>query len=77
MILGNHGHVVHYQMNKNNSPYVLGYSKLGKYADSSTLSVVAKLERGDRVFIKHRVQNHLEQIFGYDHSSFSGFFVHE
>ena len=76
MILGNHGHVVHYQLNKNNSPYVIGYSKMGT-ADSSTVSVVAKLEVGDRIFIKHRYRNEVEQIFGLDHSSFSGFFLHE
>ncbi|XP_063426160.1 collagen alpha-1(VIII) chain-like [Mytilus trossulus] len=76
MILANHGAVVHYQLNKNDQPYIIGYSHKGAFADSSTISAVMELTVGDRVFVKHRVAG-AEVVFGAAHTSFSGYFIHE
>ncbi|XP_063407461.1 collagen alpha-1(VIII) chain-like isoform X1 [Mytilus trossulus] len=75
MILANHGAVVHYQLNKNDQPYILGYSHKGLSADSSTISAVMELAAGDRVFIKHRHTGASEVVFGAAHTSFSGYFI--
>lgn len=75
MILSVRDHHVNYQLNKNDNPYVLGFSH-PPYADSSTVSVIVQLVKGDRVYIKHR-HSAAEQVFGLNHSSFSGFFLHE
>ncbi|VDI66269.1 collagen alpha-1(VIII) chain-like [Mytilus galloprovincialis] len=77
MILANHGAVVHYQLNKNDQPYILGYSHKGAAADSSTISAVIELTIGDRVFVKHRHTAASEVVFGYAHTSFSGYFIRE
>ncbi|XP_052102946.1 collagen alpha-1(VIII) chain-like [Mytilus californianus] len=77
MILANHGVVVHYQLNKNDQPYILGYSHKGAAADSSTISAIIELKVGDRVFVKHRHTAASEVVFGGAHTSFSGYFIHE
>ncbi|VDI25897.1 Hypothetical predicted protein, partial [Mytilus galloprovincialis] len=77
MILANHGDVVNYQLNKNDQPYILGYSHKGTYAASSTISAVIELTVGDRVFVKHREHNSAEVVYGAAHTSFSGYFIHE
>ncbi|XP_076077096.1 heavy metal-binding protein HIP-like [Mytilus galloprovincialis] len=77
MILANHRAVVHYQLNKNDQPYILGYSHRGLAADSSTISAVMELAVGDRVFVKHRHTGASEVVFGAAHTSFSGYFIHE
>ncbi|XP_063409329.1 collagen alpha-1(X) chain-like isoform X2 [Mytilus trossulus] len=74
MLLANHGAVVHYQLNKNDQPYILGYSHRGLAADSSTISAVMELAAGDRVFIKHRARAS-EVVFGAAHTSFSGYSI--
>ncbi|XP_071134675.1 heavy metal-binding protein HIP-like [Mytilus edulis] len=76
MILANHRAVVHYQLNKNDQPYILGYSHRGAAADSSTISAVIELIVGDRVFVKHR-DAAAEVVYGEAHTSFSGYFIHE
>ncbi|CAG2236051.1 C1QL [Mytilus edulis] len=70
MILANHGAVVHYQLNKNEQPYILGYSHKGAAADSSTISAVIELTVGDRVFVKHRHTAASEVVFGAALTSF-------
>jgi hypothetical protein len=75
LILGYKGHVVHYQLNKNDAVYTNGFSKRGRYM-ASTLSVIVEMKKGDRVFIKHRTSGS-EQITGSHHSTFSGYFLQE
>ena len=75
LILGNNGHVVHYQLNKNDAVYTKGYSTKGVYT-SSTISSLVEMKKGDRVFIKHRVSSS-EQITGAHYSTFSGYFLQE
>jgi len=74
LILGVHGNVVQYQLNKNDAVYTYGYSSKG--AQSSTISSVVEMKKGDRVFIKHRVSGS-QQIYGHHHSTFSGYFMQE
>jgi hypothetical protein len=75
LILGNNGHVVHYQLNKNDAVYTKGYSTKGAHT-SSTISSLVEMTKGDRVFIKHRTSGS-EQIYGDHHSTFSGYFLQE
>jgi hypothetical protein len=75
LILGNNGHVVHYQLSKNNAVYTNGYSTMGAYT-SSTISSLVEMKKGDRVFIKHRT-SFTEQIHGAHYSTFSGYFLQE
>jgi hypothetical protein len=75
LILGNNGHVVTYQLNKNDAVYTYGYSTKGVYT-SSTISSLMEMKKGDRVFIKHRTSVS-EQINGNHHSTFSGYFLQE
>ena len=75
LILGAHGHVVQYQLNKNDALYTKGYSSKGLHT-SSTLSSLVEMKKGDRVFIKHR-NSGSEQITGDHHSTFSGYFLQE
>ena len=75
LILGAHGHVVNYQLNKNDAVYTNGYSTKGAYT-SSTISSLVDMMKGDRVFIKHRVSGS-EQIHGNHYSTFSGYFLQE
>ena len=75
LILGNSGHAVNYQLNKNDALYTKGYSTKGIYT-SSTISSLVELKKGDRVFIKHRASTS-EQIYGDHHSTFSGYFLQE
>lgn len=72
--LSNHGSILHYQLNKNAQPYVLGFSHQG--ADSSPISAIIELKVRDRVFIKHRITA-LECVLGSAHTYFSGYFIHE
>jgi len=76
MILGANGHVVHYQLNKNDALYTKGYSTKGVYT-SSTISSVVEMKKGDRVFIKHRYTSSSEQITGLHYSTFAGYFLQE
>jgi len=73
MLSGYNGHVVHYQLNKNDAVYTYGYSKKGVDI-TSTLSVIVEMKKGDRVFIKHRVSGSA-QITGNHFSTFSGYFL--
>ena len=75
LILGNNGHDVTYQLNKNDALFTAGYSTKGAYT-SSTLSVIVEMKKGDRVFIKHRTSGS-QQITGNHHSTFSGYFLQE
>ena len=75
LILGYKGHVVHYQISKNDAIYTKGYSTKGVYT-SSTISSLVEMKKGDRVFIKHRTSGS-EQITGSHHSTFSGYFLQE
>ena len=75
LILGASGHVVHYQLNKNDAVYTYGYlAKEGQTA--STISSLVEMNKGDRVFMKHRSSGS-EQIIGIHHSTFSGYFLQE
>jgi hypothetical protein len=74
LILGNNSGV-HYQLNKNDALYTKGYSAKGAYM-SSTISILVEMQKGDRVFIKHRASGS-EQIYGNRHSTFSGYFLQE
>ena len=76
MILGGYGHVVHYQLSKNDALYTAGYSTKGVHT-SSTLSVVVEMKKGDRVSIKHRHTANSEKVYGAHHSTFSGYFMQE
>jgi hypothetical protein len=75
LILGAHGHVVNYQLNKNDAVYTKGYSTKGAYT-SSTISSLVEMKKGDRVFIKHG-HSGSDQIHGSLHSTFSGYFLQE
>jgi hypothetical protein len=75
LILGNNGHDVAYQLNKNDALYTTGYSTKGVHT-ASTLSVIVEMKKGDRVFIKHRTSSS-QQITGNHHSTFSGYFLQE
>ena len=75
LILGDSGHVVHYQLNKNDTRYTAGYSTKGVHA-SSTISSIVEMKKGDRVFIKHTTSAS-EQIYGAHYSTFSGYFLQE
>jgi hypothetical protein len=75
LIVGNKGHDVHYQLNKNDAFYTGGYSTKGRYT-SSTISSLVEMKKGDRVFIKHRA-SHSQQIHGNNFSTFSGYFLQE
>jgi hypothetical protein len=75
LIVGNNGHVVHYQLNKNDAFYTGGYSTKGVHT-ASTISSLVEMKKGDRVFIKHRVSGS-EQIYGEHFSTFSGYFLQE
>ena len=75
LILGNNGHVVHYQLNKNDAVYTKGYSTKVAHT-SSTISSLVEMTKGDRVFIKHRTSGS-EQFSGSNYSSFSGYFMQE
>ena len=72
LILGNYGHVVNYQLNKNDTVYTKGYSTKGA-STSSTISSLVEMKKGDRVFIKHG-HSGSDQIYGSLHSTFSGYF---
>ncbi|XP_071135258.1 complement C1q-like protein 3 [Mytilus edulis] len=76
VIYGDNGKVVGYQLNKNDSLYVKGYSNNGPYEESS-ISVLVELKKGDRVYIKHRHSGHTEAVIGNDHSSFAGYFLQD
>ena len=75
LILGNNGHAVSYQLNKNDAVYTKGFSTKGEHT-SSTISSLVEMTKGDRVFIKHRASGS-EQIYGDHHSTFSGYFLQE
>jgi len=75
LILGMKGHVVHYQLNKNDAVYTYGYSTKGEYI-SSTISSLVEMKKGDRVFIKHTNSGSV-QIHGAHYSTFSGYFLQE
>jgi len=75
LILGENGHVVRNQLNKNDALYTKGYSTKGVNT-SSTISSLMEMKKGDRVFIKHRVSAS-QQIHGSHFSTFSGYFLQE
>jgi hypothetical protein len=75
LILGYSGHVVHYQLNKNDALYTAGYSTKGVH-ESSTISSLVEMKKGDRVFIKHTTSGS-EQINGAHYSTFSGYFLQQ
>ena len=75
LILGNNGHAVNYQLNKNDAHYTAGYVTKGVYT-SSTISSLVEMKKGDRVFIKHSTSGS-EQIHGQHFSTFSGYFLQE
>ena len=75
LILGTNGNVVHYQLNKNDARYTAGYSTKGVH-ESSTISSLVEMKKGDRVFIKHDASAS-EQINGAHYSTFSGYFLQE
>ena len=75
LILGNNGHVVNYQLNKNDALYTGGYATKGVHT-SSTITSLVEMKKGDRVFIKHSVSGS-EQINGSHYSTFSGYFLQE
>ncbi|CAG2256652.1 C1QL [Mytilus edulis] len=66
---------VHFQLNKNDAPYTLGYASKGYY-DSQTISSTVKLMENDRVYIKHRIST-TETVNGFHTSTFSGKFLQE
>jgi hypothetical protein len=72
LILGASGHVVNYQLNKNDTRYTAGYSTKGVH-ESSTISSLVEMKKGDRVFIKHD-SSASEQIYGAHYSSFLDIF---
>lgn len=73
MLLGEKSNLVKFSMMKNDSAYTFGH--VGSY-DSQTLSSVLELKKGDRVYIKHRV-NGVQKIVGASFSTFSGHFLQE
>ena len=75
LILGENGHAVHYQLNKNDARYTAGYSTK-RPRESSTISVIVELKKGDRVFIKHNTSGS-EKITGDNYSTFCGYFLQE
>jgi hypothetical protein len=75
LILGGNGHVVQYQLNKNDAAYTKGYSTKGVHT-ASTISSLVEMMKGDRVFIKHRASKS-QQILGAHFSTFSGYFLQE
>jgi hypothetical protein len=75
LILGDSGHVVHYQLNKNDARYTAGYSAKGTH-ESSTISSIVEMKKGDRVFIKHNASGS-EKINGVHYSTFCGYFLQE
>jgi hypothetical protein len=75
LILGGNGHVVHYQLNKNDAAYTNGYATKGIHT-ASTISSLVEMMKGDRVFIKHR-DSGSQQILGRHFSTFSGYFLQE
>ena len=75
LIMGNYGYQVHYQLNKNDALYTYGYSNKGGHA-TSTISSLVEMEKGDRMFLKHRSSD-FEQVHGNHHSTFSGYFLQE
>ncbi|XP_063403475.1 complement C1q-like protein 3 isoform X1 [Mytilus trossulus] len=76
VIYGDRGDDIGYQLNKNESIYVKGYSNNGAY-EASTLSVLMELKKGDRVYIQHRHKGNTDKVIGSDHSSFGGYFLQE
>ncbi|CAG2195566.1 unnamed protein product [Mytilus edulis] len=76
VIYGASGKDVGYQLNKNDSLYVRGYSNNGPY-EASSISVLVELKKGDRVYIKHRHPGQTEAVIGNDHSSFAGYFLQD
>ena len=76
VIMANSGQQVHYQLNKNDALYIKGYSNASGYA-TSTISDVVEMKKGDRVFVKHRYSSSSQQIYGANHSTFSGYFLQE
>jgi hypothetical protein len=75
LILGNKGHDVHYQLNKNDAVYTSRYSTKGRYT-TSTISSLVEMKKGDRVFIKHRASRS-QQISGNHFSTFYGYCLQE
>jgi hypothetical protein len=75
LILGNNGHVVNYQLNKNDALYTAGYATKGVHT-SSTISSLVEMKKGEHVFIKHSTSGS-EQINGSHYSMFSGYFLQE
>jgi hypothetical protein len=75
LIMGMTGNTVHYQLNKNDAAYTIGYLNKGLYI-SGTISSLVEMKKGDRVSIKHRTSGS-EQIHGNHHSTFSGYFLQE
>jgi hypothetical protein len=74
-ILGDSGHIVRYQLNKNDARYTAAYSAKGAH-ESSTISSLVEKRKGDRVFIKHNASGS-EKITGVHYSTFCGYFLQE
>lgn len=75
MLRGEHSNKVQYRLMKNNSVYTNGYVGNQDY-DSQSVSSILDLKKGDRVYIKHRV-NGVQKIYGDNYSTFSGYFLQE
>jgi hypothetical protein len=75
VILGGNGNHVHYQLNKNDARYTLGFASNGVYT-SSTISALVEMKKGDRLFIKHNYSSS-EQMHGLHYSTFAGYFLQE
>lgn len=75
LILGRKSSEVHFQLNKNNDLYTGGYVSNINYG-SNTLNSFLNLKKGDRVYIKHRI-NAVQNINGHHFSTFSGYLLSE
>lgn len=78
LILGYSGYVVNYQLSKNGAKYTAGYSSKDKGGghESSTISSLVEMKKGDRVFIKHNSSGSAK-IIGAHYSTFAGYFLQE
>lgn len=76
VIFNNGGDDTEVQLNRNKELIVRGYSIATEHFASHTMNVVLSLQKGDHVYIQHR-GGAVDTVGGYDHSSFSGFFISE
>ncbi|XP_052076985.1 complement C1q-like protein 3 [Mytilus californianus] len=67
---------IHYYLYKNNNMFSKGFTSRSTvhHASPSTNNWIVELEKGDQVYIKHRISGR-ETVHGGHHSYFSGFLI--